>query len=390
MGTLFGAQAGHQFLSLWADHVDQLVAYTSGVAGNDAAKLDAALARLRDFPGRTTSPTPRTRTCSACRASSHAIGETVAARPAGRRAHRRGGHGGPDRGSVGTAMRGRRSRGRRPSSHSRCRARPLSHHKHGLLAGGLPLTGTRAPFLVARGDAGPGQRPRAAAKLLAAGAGDHGRHHGRPARRGIGTDVDKKRIAAGLRADMGATAIAPVFNGFPISAFAQNVGMVALTGIKSRFVVAAGGGILAVLGLLPVLGRVMNAIPQPVLGGAGIVLFGSVAAAGIRTLSRVNFMNSNVLIVAASIGVGIIPITVPLQPHSRVAGDDLRVRDQCDGDLRRAAEPRVQPLLEDRRAGGGRALTAGAAGRNGRWLSVRRTYRKQLSVHRGRPRTMPA
>ncbi len=127
----------------------------------------------------------------------------------------------------------------------------------------------------------------------------------------IGTDVDKKRIAAGLRADMGATAIAPVFNGFPISAFAQNVGMVALTGIKSRFVVAAGGGILVVLGLLPVLGRIMNAIPQPVLGGAGVVLFGSVAAAGIRTLSRVNFTNSNVLIVAASIGVGIIPITVP-------------------------------------------------------------------------------
>ena len=110
---------------------------------------------------------------------------------------------------------------------------------------------------------------------------------------------------------MGATAIAPVFNGFPISAFAQNVGMVALTGIKSRFVVAAGGGILVVLGLLPVLGRIMNAIPQPVLGGAGIVLFGSVAAAGIRTLSRVKFTNSNVLIVAASIGVGIIPITVP-------------------------------------------------------------------------------
>ena len=95
------------------------------------------------------------------------------------------------------------------------------------------------------------------------------------------------------------------------SAPSPNVGMVALTGIKSRFVVAAGGGILVVLGLMPVLGRVMNAIPQPVLGGAGIVLFGSVAAAGIRTLSRVNFTNSNVLIVAASIGVGIIPITVP-------------------------------------------------------------------------------
>ena len=51
MGTLFGAQAGQQFMSLWADHVDQLVAYTTGVAGNDGAKRDGALARLRDFEG---------------------------------------------------------------------------------------------------------------------------------------------------------------------------------------------------------------------------------------------------------------------------------------------------------------------------------------------------
>jgi hypothetical protein len=84
----------------------------------------------------------------------------------------------------------------------------------------------------------------------------------------------------------------------PISAFAQNVAMVAITGIKSRFVVAAGGGILVVLGQLPVLGRVMNAIPLPVLGGAGIVLVGSVAAPGIRPLSRVAFTNPNVHAVA--------------------------------------------------------------------------------------------
>lgn len=127
----------------------------------------------------------------------------------------------------------------------------------------------------------------------------------------LGTPTPPERIAAGLRADMAATAVSPVFNGFPISAFAQNVGMVAMTGVRSRFVVAAGGGILVLLGLLPVLGRVMNAIPLPVLGGAGIVLFGSVAAAGIRTLSKVEFTNSTILIVAAAIGVGMIPITVP-------------------------------------------------------------------------------
>ena len=123
-----------------------------------------------------------------------------------------------------------------------------------------------------------------------------------------GTKIDSKRIANGLRADMASSAIAPIFNTFTQSAFAQNVGLVAITGITSRFVVAAGGGILVVLGLLPILGRVVAAIPTPVLGGAGIVLFGTVAASGIRTLSKVKYDGMNLVIVAASIAFGCIPI----------------------------------------------------------------------------------
>lgn len=127
-----------------------------------------------------------------------------------------------------------------------------------------------------------------------------------------GTPVDSKRVANGLRADMLSTAVAPAFSAFPCSAFAQNVGLVALTGIKSRYVVAMGGGILAFLGLLPVVGRVIAAIPYPVLGGAGLVLFGSVAASGIKTLSRVNFDgNLNMVIVAVSLGMGMIPVAAP-------------------------------------------------------------------------------
>ncbi|EHR61469.1 nucleobase:cation symporter-2 family protein [Saccharomonospora cyanea] len=128
----------------------------------------------------------------------------------------------------------------------------------------------------------------------------------------VGTEVDEKRVAGGLRADMAATAVAPVFGAFPCSAFAQNVGLVALTGIKSRFAVAVGGGVLIVLGLLPVVGAVVAAIPYPVLGGAGIVLFGSVAASGIRTLARVNYQdNLNMVIVSVSMAIGIIPIAAP-------------------------------------------------------------------------------
>jgi xanthine/uracil permease len=128
----------------------------------------------------------------------------------------------------------------------------------------------------------------------------------------VGTKVDSKRIGNGLRADMLSSAISPVFNSFTQSAFAQNVGLVAITGIKSRFVVSAGGLILVVLGVLPVLGRVVAAVPTPVLGGAGVVLFGTVAASGIRTLSKVEYRNNmNLIIVAASIGFGMIPIAAP-------------------------------------------------------------------------------
>ncbi|WP_340686760.1 nucleobase:cation symporter-2 family protein [Amycolatopsis coloradensis] len=128
----------------------------------------------------------------------------------------------------------------------------------------------------------------------------------------VGTRVGKRRIGDGLRADMASSAVAPVFNGLMQSAFAQNVGLVAITGVRSRFVVTAGGVILLVLGMLPVLGRVVAAIPYPVLGGAGLVLFGTVAASGIKTLSKVDYNgNMNLVIVAASVGLGMVPIAAP-------------------------------------------------------------------------------
>ncbi|EHU1483184.1 UNVERIFIED_CONTAM: purine permease [Acinetobacter baumannii] len=125
----------------------------------------------------------------------------------------------------------------------------------------------------------------------------------------VGTEVDSKRIANGVRADMFSSAIAPIFGSFMQSAFAQNVGLVAITGIKSRFVVAAGGVILIILGLLPVMGRLIAAIPMPVLGGAGLVLFGSVAASGIRTLAKIDYNDQkNLIIVATALSAGMIPI----------------------------------------------------------------------------------
>ncbi|CAI0823633.1 Putative purine permease ygfU [Serratia quinivorans] len=128
----------------------------------------------------------------------------------------------------------------------------------------------------------------------------------------VGSPVNARRIANGLRADMLSSALSPVFNSFPQSSFAQNIGLVAITGVKSRFVVSAGGAILVLLGVLPVLGRLVACIPLPVLGGAGVVLFGSVAASGIRTLAKVDYKdNMNLVVVATAIAFGMIPIVMP-------------------------------------------------------------------------------
>ena len=132
----------------------------------------------------------------------------------------------------------------------------------------------------------------------------------------VGELVDRPPTAAaladGLRADGLSTVLGGVFNTFPYTAYAQNVGLVGLTRVRSRYVVAFGGGILVVLGLLPVLGELVAAIPMPVLGGAGIAMFGTVAASGIRTLSGVSFAdNGNLIVVAVSLGVGLVPVAAP-------------------------------------------------------------------------------
>ncbi len=133
----------------------------------------------------------------------------------------------------------------------------------------------------------------------------------------IGEIIDKpiqpKDLAAGLRADGLATSLGGILNAFPYTAFAQNVGLVGLTGIKSRFVVATSGGILVVMGLFPKLATIIASVPNPVLGGAGIAMFGIVAASGIKTLSKVDFQKNhhNIFIVAISVGVGLIPLVSP-------------------------------------------------------------------------------
>jgi xanthine permease len=124
--------------------------------------------------------------------------------------------------------------------------------------------------------------------------------------------ADEATITAGLRADTLGSALSPLFNGFMCSAFAQNIGLVAMTRIRSRYVVATGGGFLVLMGLCPMAASLIAVVPRPVLGGAGVVLFGSVAASGIQTLVKAGLeKDNNILIVAVSLAVGIIPIAAP-------------------------------------------------------------------------------
>ncbi|QDR82194.1 Uric acid transporter UacT [Sporomusa termitida] len=128
--------------------------------------------------------------------------------------------------------------------------------------------------------------------------------------------IRQEDLARCLRADGFSTTLGGILNSFPYTAFAQNVGLVGLTRVKSRFVVAAAGAILIVLGLVPKLAAVIAAIPHPVLGGAGIVMFGMVAASGIKTLSKVSFDGThNIMVVGISIGIGMITLAVPQFYH---------------------------------------------------------------------------
>jgi NCS2 family nucleobase:cation symporter-2 len=137
-----------------------------------------------------------------------------------------------------------------------------------------------------------------------------------------GKRISQPMLSAGLRADGLGTLIGGVFNTFPYTSFSQNVGLVGVTGIRSRFVCVAGGIILIVLGLVPKMGALVEALPLFVLGGAGLVMFGMVAATGIRILSGVDFKENrnNLFIVAVALGFGMIPLIAPnfkmWMPHS--------------------------------------------------------------------------
>ncbi len=128
-----------------------------------------------------------------------------------------------------------------------------------------------------------------------------------------GKKLSQAELAAGLRTDGVGTLLGGIFNTFPYTSFSQNVGLVGVTGVKSRWVCVAGGVIMIILGLIPKMAAFVESIPTFVLGGAGLVMFGMVAATGIRILSTVDYKGNrnNLYVVALSIGFGLIPLVAP-------------------------------------------------------------------------------
>jgi NCS2 family nucleobase:cation symporter-2 len=128
-----------------------------------------------------------------------------------------------------------------------------------------------------------------------------------------GKRIDRDALSRGLRADGVGTLLGGLFNTFPYTSFSQNVGLVSVTGVRSRWVTITGGGIMLVLGLIPKLAALVEAVPLVVLGGAGLVMFGMVAATGARILASVDFKTNrfNLFVVAISVGFGLIPLAAP-------------------------------------------------------------------------------
>lgn len=125
-----------------------------------------------------------------------------------------------------------------------------------------------------------------------------------------GRKIDEDTLARGLRTDGIGNIIGGIFNTFTYTTYAQNVGLLQITGVLSRWVVAAGGVMLILLGMLPKVAFISASIPSYVVGGAAIVMFGMVAGTGIKILAKVDFASNrrNIYVVAVSLGLAMVPV----------------------------------------------------------------------------------
>lgn len=119
------------------------------------------------------------------------------------------------------------------------------------------------------------------------------------------TKVSSEQISSGVLADGIGSMVSGLFGAGPNTAFSQNVGLITLTKVASRHVMIVAGAILAVLGLFPKLSALISVMPSPVLGGVGVIMFGLVAAQGLKTLGQVELGDRELLIISVAFALGI-------------------------------------------------------------------------------------
>jgi len=122
---------------------------------------------------------------------------------------------------------------------------------------------------------------------------------------GANREATDKELSGGIMADGAGTIFGALFNAMPNTSYSQNAGLVAFTGVISRHVGTIAGVILILLGLFPKLGGIIAAMPESVIGGAAIIMFGLIVAAGIKLISQADMNQRNLLILALSLSFGI-------------------------------------------------------------------------------------
>mgnify|MGYP001243158936 FL=1 len=122
---------------------------------------------------------------------------------------------------------------------------------------------------------------------------------------GLGRDVTEKEIQGGLACDGYMSSVASLFGCLPITSFSQNVGLIAMTKVVNRFTIMTGAACMILAGLIPPIGAIFATLPEAVLGGCTIMMFGSIVVSGVQMITRCGFNQRNTTIVALSIGIGI-------------------------------------------------------------------------------------
>ena len=122
---------------------------------------------------------------------------------------------------------------------------------------------------------------------------------------GLGRDIKKEEIRGSLACDGFVSALSSVFSCIPITSFSQNIGLVAMTKVVNRFAIASGAVILILAGFFPILGNLLATVPQPVLGGCTIMMFGMIIASGIQMIAKAGLSQRNITIVALSLSIGL-------------------------------------------------------------------------------------